>query len=549
MQSLQALTAGYQQAGASEFPVPSSGKVCSGRAANRTTSRACPTAKAACARRTAAAAARPSSQGALKGHATGAKNGCNSQRRGARQASPLASAGSLVAGNGSRPSTPEQTADTSPAADRSYGAEASPVQLSKRTAHSEVAKPLVTPEMRADVRTVLADKPFLRHTDELFMHGRAYSGPTHSARVTWKSDKPPRKDHDTPAWLTATEFEDAREVSVAKCRQLASLMRLSKKTVLYTGAGISASVIGQAALSGQNKVGWKPDKMTAKPTLTHHALGFLGRQGLIHSWVQQNHDGLPQKAGFPQECINEIHGSWYDPSNPVVKYSGSLHQRSYPWMTDDAQTADLVLVLGTSLGGLNADQVATEAAERSALNQSSPRGALGTVCINLQQTAEDGKMTLRLFGKSDDLLPMLLQELGFEPLRCGLTHWPRESRALVPYDSKGKLVVDGAPKMWLDLSEGAKVCITAGHNIQGAKQPQYMHIGAKKPFVHNGITKQPGQGLGKVMARQEDSASFNLVIDGAQMRLGLWWLDAAMRGAVEVLPVVNINPAFEDSKS
>jgi NAD-dependent SIR2 family protein deacetylase len=77
--------------------------------------------------------------------------------------------------------------------------------------------------------------------------------------------------------------------------------------------------------------------------------------------VQQNHDGLPQKAGFPQEKINEIHGSWYDPSNPVVKYSGTLHDKCYPWMEHDADTADLVLVLGTSLGGLNADQVATKA--------------------------------------------------------------------------------------------------------------------------------------------------------------------------------------------
>ena len=40
-------------------------------------------------------------------------------------------------------------------------------------------------------------------------------------------------------------------------------------------------------------------------------------------------------------------------------------------------------------------------------------GGLGTVIMNLQQTAQDGKMTLRLFGKSDDILRMLLPELGF----------------------------------------------------------------------------------------------------------------------------------------
>jgi len=466
-----------------------------------------------------------------------------------RSSRTLAVAGDLLAGKGSRPSTPEERADRFASADTVNDAVAAISLADTSVASSSGCSPafrtLQPAETRPDVRGRLSNTPSLQHGHDLFMHGRAYSGPNEAARKTWQSDKPPRKDHAAPSWLTATEFEDTPEVAVAKCRQLASLMRLSKKTVLYTGAGISASVIGQAALSGQNKVGWKPDKLTAKPTLTHHALGFLGRQGIIHSWVQQNHDGLPQKAGFPQECINEIHGSWYDPSNPVVKYSGSLHNRSFPWMEDDAETADLVLVLGTSLGGLNADQVATEAAERSLLHQTAPTGALGTVCINLQQTAEDGKMTLRLFGQSDALLPILLRELGFEPLRPSATHWPKESLALVPYDSNGRRVTDGAPRMWLDFSDRAKVRITPGHNIQGAKQPQYMHIGAKKPFERNGKTMKPGKGLGTVVSRNEDSASFALSIEGAPMRLGLWWLDAAMRGAVEVLPVVNIDPAFE----
>merc|ERR1712216_1096849 len=158
--------------------------------------------------------------------------------------------------------------------------------------------------------------------------------------------------------------------------------------------------VGQAARSGTFKQGWTGAGKSAPPTPTHYALGLLGRENLVHSWVQQNHDGLPQKAGCPQEKINEIHGSWYDPGNPVVKYSGSLHENAFPWMQDDANTADLVLVLGTSLGGLNADQVATNAAERSCEHE----GALGTVIFNLQQTEQDGIMTLRLSGKSDNLL-------------------------------------------------------------------------------------------------------------------------------------------------
>merc|ERR1719236_103877 len=129
-----------------------------------------------------------------------------------------------------------------------------------------------------------------------------------------------------------------------------------------------------------------------EPTMSHCMLAELNRQNLLHGWVQQNHDGLPQKAGYRQEDINEIHGSWFDPSNPVVKYSGSLRDDLFEDMTRQADTSDLVLVLGTSLGGLNADQVATNAAERSVVGRG---GALGTVCINLQQTEQDGIMTLR----------------------------------------------------------------------------------------------------------------------------------------------------------
>jgi NAD-dependent SIR2 family protein deacetylase len=392
----------------------------------------------------------------------------------------------------------------------------------------------------------LAKTNFMENTNPLFMHGRLYEGPMLPPKCIWDCKKPPRDDHAAPRWLTASEFQDEEAALIAKVRQLAALMRVSKKTVLYTGAGISASAIGQAARSGQNTQGWKGDTRAAKPTPTHFALGLLGQQGLVHGWVQQNHDGLPQKAGFPQEKINEIHGSWYDPSNPVVKYSGSLHERAYPWMEDDAETADLVLVLGTSLGGLNADQVATNAAQRSITSR---EGALGTVCINLQQTDQDGIMTLRFFGRSDDVTRLLLRELGFPSARLRPPAWPKESRALVPYDAEGRRLPKGERRwMWLDLSDRQKVRITPGHNIQGARQPQYMHIGASKSVTVKGTTRKPGEGLGCVVSRQDDTSSFVLDIEGAQMRLGIWWLEAAMRGGPDVLPVVNQRPVFEDAK-
>ena len=112
---------------------------------------------------------------------------------------------------------------------------------------------------------------------------------------------------DAAGWLTASEFQDSEQGLAVKCGKLAELLRLSRKTVVYSGAGLSvAAGIGQAA-RGTAKGGKSTD---ASPTFAHYALGALHRAGLLHGWVQQNHDGLPQKAGFPQEHINEIHGSW-----------------------------------------------------------------------------------------------------------------------------------------------------------------------------------------------------------------------------------------------
>ena len=396
-------------------------------------------------------------------------------------------------------------------------------------------------------------KRFLGPKDQRFMHGWGYTGPLVKPKTLWSSSSKPRKDHDAPAWLTASEYEDVDEVMAAKVKQLAHLMRMSRRTCIYSGAGISASVVGQAALSGTNKVGWL-SKTEAQPTPTHHALAALANAGLIHGWVQQNHDGLPQKAGFPQEAICEVHGSWYDPANPVVKYSGSLRDHECAWMEAEAQAADLVLVMGTSLGGLNADQVATECALRALgdTDAETIRPSLGSVLINLQQTAEDGKMTLKLHGRSDTVLAALLSELGLPcvPALARQARWAPVDCALVPYDKRGVRLPEGstAPKMWLDLRPGAQVKITSRHNHQGAKQPNTIHIGSRKgqTFQKKAI-ERAGQcpGNGTVTRREEESASYKLNIEGAPMRLGIWWLESAARGGPAFLPLVNQTPAFE----
>merc|ERR1719240_741765 len=157
-------------------------------------------------------------------------------------------------------------------------------------------------------------------------------------------------------------------------------------------------------------------------------------------------------------------------------------------------------------------------------------------------------MSLRLFGKSDDIMRLLLKELGFPMAKATRPPpLPKANRVLVPYDADGRRLPEDARRwMWLDLNERQKVRITPGHNIQGSRQPQFMHIGASEPVTIKGVTRKNGEGLGVVLRRDEGTAAFALQIEGEPMRLGIWWLEAAARGGPEVLPVVNQRPIFEN---
>merc|ERR1712123_398337 len=337
----------------------------------------------------------------------------------------------------------------------------------------------------------LSGKTFLNPENPNFFHGRIY-GKSHPPipKVTWESPDAPRHDHGAPDWLTATEFTDTEAVFDDKVEWLMALLKISSKTVIYTGAGISTAAGVEQAARGcgghQKKVIASTD---AQPTVTHRALAALREAGLVHSWIQQNHDGLPQKAGYPQEDIYEIHGSWYDPSNPVVCYDGIMRADLYSRMKKASDTADLVLVLGTSLSGLNSDQVAINSAKRSCEGKS-----LGTVIVNLQQTAKDGVATLRMFAEADQVFTALLENLGI-PLTETKNEVP-ENCVFVPYNANGTR--SGNLRMYLDLTEGQQIRLIPHHNCQGSKQPKLRHIFGKGAQDFQEVMREPGPGKGYV---------------------------------------------------
>merc|ERR1712096_239634 len=123
----------------------------------------------------------------------------------------------------------------------------------------------------------------------------------------------------------------------------------------------------------------------------------------------QNHDSLPQKAGYPQHALNEIHGSLHDPANPVIEINGFLRSDLSAWLNDWSTKNDLCLALGTSLSGFNVDSVPEEAAQRALAGK-----GLGLVLVNLQQTQYDELAQLRIFGKLDDVMTLLAAELGID---------------------------------------------------------------------------------------------------------------------------------------
>jgi len=298
----------------------------------------------------------------------------------------------------------------------------------------------------------------------------------------------------------------------------------------YTGAGLSvAAGIGMAAVGSTAGAGTGMGVATAgEPTTSHCVMAELNRQHLLHGWVQQNHDGLPQKAGYKQEDINEIHGSWFDPSNPVVKYSGSLRGDLFDDMETQADISDLVIVLGTSLTGLNADQCVKNTAQRSTRGE-----ALGSVIISPQRTGQDGRASLRIFAKADEVMVALAGEFGFGPRAFGQGRgikrsadlFTKQSKVLVPYDRNG--VLSTSVKTYWDLSVGAKVCISKHNNVAGANQP-----------CDSGITSVT---VGAVSGRDEKTCSLIVNFKGIQKKLGLWWLETAQRGGVQYLPIVNVD--------
>mmetsp|Transcript_38994 Transcript_38994/g.50424 ORF Transcript_38994/g.50424 Transcript_38994/m.50424 type:complete len:630 (-) Transcript_38994:69-1958(-) len=417
------------------------------------------------------------------------------------------------------------------------------------------------------------------------MKGNYYEIHGHLAKSNWDhpilasySNTPARAGYNTEM---GHEYLDSPKVLKEKVKLLAQILLKAKKTVIYAGAGLStASGIGDyATQTGKSGVlaqsghkGANISPFCVKPNFGHHCITALSKKGLIHKFVQQNHDGLPQKAGMNQGLINEIHGGWFDPSNPVVAMSGGLRSDLFEDLLNLEKETDFVIAVGSSLCGMNADRLVKSSAQRARLYRNSTNkkktstnadensGAeYGSVIISLQKTVHDHNSSLRIFALIDDVFKLLAEELNLQQLDRRAEEEEEEGEVnskiqnnkvdgnevvveedqttfLIPYDINGNRIDDkttttttttNKKMMRLDLSDGAELFISGGPD-EGAKAT----VMGRNKDGHYRISVERKFKKGSQRAFTETRL------------LGKWWPLNAMDGDVEYIPVVNRSPEF-----
>jgi hypothetical protein len=226
--------------------------------------------------------------------------------------------------------------------------------------------------------------------------------------------------------------------------------------------------------------------------------------------------------------MNEIHGAIYDPSNPVVKMSGSARSDLFSDLLLCERKADLVLTLGSSLAGMKADCLVLTCSKRAQQKLSPP--VHGSVIVSLQTTPHDASAEVRIYATIDRTMELLAECMGLsvpaENPEAPTLVLPEVCRPLgpsvdvfeVPYDEAGRRLPEGAPPQHWDLRERSIHTVTDGPQ----KGCRAIILG-KTPDGHYrvGIRLFP-----------ESTADYHDI-----RILGTWWITAAVHGDVSQLPL------------
>ena len=249
---------------------------------------------------------------------------------------------------------------------------------------------------------------------------------------------------------------------MAEIEQLAQLIVQSRKTIAFTGAGISTeSGIPDFRSPGGIWSRYDPEDFTiekflsgraarktiwrmsveggllaeAEPNLAHHAIAELYRSSKLDCVITQNIDGLHQKAGVPEDRVFELHGnmSWVVclschrrfpmpevlqrinegtevPECPdcqgilkpdAVFFGEALPQETLQEAIRRAQDCDLLIVIGSTLTVYPAAYIPTYAGEAGA--------KLGIV--NLTLTPFDNYAAVVIRGKAGEIMSEVMEKV------------------------------------------------------------------------------------------------------------------------------------------
>ena len=202
---------------------------------------------------------------------------------------------------------------------------------------------------RERILSILSRTPAMDHDHPNFHHGRLKHYPPHNSdpRVTLRSHHTPR--HSMTPWLTSSQYQDRMRVLQDKVQYLTRLIICSTRTLVVTGSNVGG---GRPGTSRSRSVDTRSSDSGHGSMLTQVAVSCMIRRGLVQHWIQLTPECLAQRAGCLQTHVTDVHGSWYDPSNPVVKSSGCIRGDVYERMLTESLSADLTLALGTSLSGM-----------------------------------------------------------------------------------------------------------------------------------------------------------------------------------------------------
>ena len=217
---------------------------------------------------------------------------------------------------------------------------------------------------------------------------------------------------------------------------------------------------------------------------------------------------------------------------------GSLRDDLFQWMLEEEDKADLVLTLGTSLCGMNADRVVETPSQKFI-----KRGeGLGSVIVNLQRTKMDDMASLRFYARIDDVMALLAVELGLkvETTEAYTPKVPAASRAkgkehtfLVAYD--GKTGVRHGLSQKPCLREQTVWSLEAGTRVKVTMGPG----GGFEGVVAS--TPSKGRPWYVVVLPCQREGSANHGKGNVRYALGEWWVEEAVSGRCSRLPLVSLS--------